>query len=95
MESQVGSDGDCHLPCVYCSTYRAIEDFLKSDTKWFDMLLLGGQVRFCLTSYKFVDKWLHCLLCMHPVVSSDADVCSITYMSKTSLLVSDFWQCYF
>ena len=48
MGSQVGTDGDRHLACVYCSTYRAVEDFLQSDTKWFDMLLLGGQVRICL-----------------------------------------------
>ena len=49
--SQVGADRDCYLACVYCSTYRAIEDFLKSDTKWFDMLQLGGQVRFCLFAW--------------------------------------------
>ena len=48
MGSQVGADRDCYLACLYCSTYRAIEDFLKSETKWFDMLQLGGQVRFCL-----------------------------------------------
>ncbi len=48
MGSKVGTDEDCHLACVYCSTYRAIEDFLKSDTKCFDMLQLGGQVIFCL-----------------------------------------------
>ena len=47
MGSQVGADDDCYLACVYCSTYRAIEDFLKSDTKWFD-ILLGGQVRIYL-----------------------------------------------
>ncbi len=45
MGSQVGADEDCYLACVYCSTYRAIEDFLKSDTKWFDILQLDGQVR--------------------------------------------------
>ena len=52
MGSWVGTMPDCHLACVYCSTYRAIEDFVKSDTKWFDMLQLGGQVRHCLTSYQ-------------------------------------------
>ncbi len=49
MGSQVGIDEDCYLACVYCSTYRAVEDFLKSDTKWFDMLQLSGQVRFCFS----------------------------------------------
>ena len=48
MGSQVGADEDCYLACVYCSTYRAIEDFLNSDTKWFDILQLGGQVRIYL-----------------------------------------------
>ena len=43
MGSQVGTDEDCYLACVYCSTYRGVEDFLKSDTKWSDMLQLGGQ----------------------------------------------------
>ena len=38
MGSQVGADRHCYLACVYCSTYKAIEDFLKSETKWFDML---------------------------------------------------------
>ena len=33
MGSWVGTMPDCHLACVYCSTYRAIEDFLKSETK--------------------------------------------------------------
>ena len=51
MGSQVGADGDCYLACVYCSTYRAIEDFLKSETKQFDMLQLGGQVRFSLFAW--------------------------------------------
>ncbi len=45
MGSWVGTLTDCQLACVYCSTYRAIEYFLRSDTKWFDMLQLGGQVR--------------------------------------------------
>ena len=48
MGSQVGAGGDCYLACVCCST---IEDFLKSETKWFDMLQLGGQVRFCLFAW--------------------------------------------
>ena len=47
--SQVGTDEDCYLACVYFPTYRAVEDFLKSDTQRFDMLQLGGQVRFCLS----------------------------------------------
>ena len=48
MGSQVGADEDCYVACIYCSTYRAIEDFLKSNTEWFDMLQLGGQVRLVL-----------------------------------------------
>ena len=51
MGSWVGTMPDCHLACVYCSTYRAIKDFVKGDTKWFDMLQLGGQVRFCLFAW--------------------------------------------
>ncbi len=47
--------------CVYYSTYRAIEDFVKSDTKWFDMLQLGGQVRMCFS--------MHGLICVHFLVS--------------------------
>jgi len=58
MGSQVGTDEDCYLACVYCSTYRAIEDFLKSDTKWFNMLHLGGQVRFCLSVAQTPSLWL-------------------------------------
>jgi len=58
MGSQVGTDEDCYLACVYCSTYRAIEDFLKSDTKWFNMLQLGGQVRFCLSVAQTPSLWL-------------------------------------
>lgn len=58
MGSQVGTDEDCYLACVYCSTYRAIEDFLKSDTKWFDMLQCGGQVRFCLSVAQTPALWL-------------------------------------
>ncbi len=42
MGSQVGTDEDCYLACVYCSIHRAVEDFLKRNTPWFDMLQLGG-----------------------------------------------------
>lgn len=51
MGSWVGTMPDCHLTYVYCPTYRAIEDFLKSETKWFDTLQLGGQVRRCLFAW--------------------------------------------
>lgn len=92
MGSWVGSMTDCHLACVYCSTYSAIEDCVKSDTKWFDMLQLGGQVRRCFTSFQYVDTWLHCLICMDSEVSSSLILRSIAHVSKMSLIVSDFLQ---
>ena len=58
MGSQVRTDEHCYLACVYCSTYRAIEDFLKSDTKWFEMLQLGGQVRLGLYVMQTPALWL-------------------------------------
>lgn len=43
--SLVGTDGNSYLACSNWSTHRAVQDLLKSDTRWFDILLLGGQVR--------------------------------------------------
>ena len=63
MRSQVGSKGDCYLACVYCSLYRAIEDFLKSNTKWYDMLQLGGQVRNCLFAWADTCTMVRIQLC--------------------------------
>ena len=90
MGSWVGTMPDCHLACVYCSTYRAIEDFVKSDTKWFGMLQLGGQVRHCLTSYQ-ICRQIDASTPLY-VANSDLFVCSIAYMSKMSLQVFDFLQ---
>ena len=44
---------------VYCSTYRTVKDFLTSETKWFDMLQLGGQVKFCMFAWAYLQYGLH------------------------------------
>ena len=64
MGSWVKSETNSYLTCVYFATYRAVENFLKNDTKWFDMLQLTGHVRLRLMLF-LVRIWMAVLSCLH------------------------------
>ncbi len=64
MGSWVKSETNSYLTCVYFATYRAVENFLKKDTKWFDMLQLTGPGRLRLTLF-LVRIWMAVLSCLH------------------------------
>lgn len=87
MGSWVGTLTDCQLACVYCSTHRAIEYFLRSDTKWFDMLQLGGQVRLHFSMHvlhfvHFIPVGQLCCECIHEQDKSFCFCLLVAVLSK-------------